>query len=667
MSRKRIDRAVQITRFATLAGGVITFILDVTANQLNALGKWVPWTVMAGGTAVFLVLWTLQHRWTDQGMDEDHALLPHVDELVGRDRAIEAVVDKARAHGVVVVHGPDGSGDSSVAIAAARRLVPHDAAHRYVDLRGERPNDIRSVRQHVLRTLGLETRIPGAQATAAVAHTLAGSGLVLVIDNVSDARQVTWVAHGVDGAHILIAGHIKTADLLDVADVPVQRLEPADALTLLRLQDAEAPPRRLARMRDRLLGVHRHSIDARINDEKDAAETLATYYLQLPRVAIQFGRWLARNPEERISAVLRALHEGEEVFDLQEIMRRRLEGLSPGGRRLLALLVTVPNVKFPDAAVAELAGTSVERASEHLGELADRYLVHLGASGSRVAEHAENLAESAPDRAVAKAHVRLAAHCATLAAAHAELLDTQEYAEAEKWFADQDVMLRELLGMPRPPRRAAPHLWEIAGALDLWFSREQRTPERRQVATNMRDRAEELGDTTAQGVALVRLAAIARRRRMIDHGRAFLSSAEELAPGSWRPQLKTEWALYHLAAGDVDAARNDLRRAQNARPQRDLYGRMTDLINLAVLDIRLDRHGSAAGSLEEAVVLAGRAGSTSGHAHALELMGIARRGQGQPAAAERAWSEAESLYQAIGDETGRARCERHRGAGDGRP
>src|SRR5581483_2902520 len=114
-----------------------------------------------------------------------------------------------------------------------------------------------------------------------------------------------------------------------------------------------------------------------------------------------------------------------------------------------------------------------------------------------------------------------------------------------------------------PSRRAASALWEIADALDRWFASERRSGERSEVAAAMEARAKEVGDATAEAIALIRQAAVARAEGQLNETRALLARVEAATQGRapWRPQLRTEWALYHAAEGDLDAAHNDILEA----------------------------------------------------------------------------------------------------------
>jgi predicted negative regulator of RcsB-dependent stress response len=312
--------------------------------------------------------------------------------------------------------------------------------------------------------------------------------------------------------------------------------------------------------------------------------------------------------------------------------------------------------------VAALGGISVEEADLHLAELSRRFVVHRSSSGSRVAGSAASLAEPVTPREAARVHTRLAAYYADLAGANAELLDGDHETDATRWFAIHDVTLLALLGVPKPPRRATAHLWEIGDALDRWFLREQRDRERTDVAEAMLARAIETGDGTAQAIAYIRMASAARSRGDVDEAQRLLAKAETLGRGRMPcfVQLKTEWAVCHADNGDLDAARNDLLLARRALPKRDREGRMINLIDLAGIEIKAERYDTAEDFLGRAVALAQEIGAVAYQAYARELTGIALYRQNHSGAAEDAWSDAEILYRSIGDETGRARCEEYR-------
>jgi hypothetical protein len=670
--RRRV-RVLRISQLALLVIGALSVTLDVA--QIGSTNLNQPW-LLAVAVLAFLVLLALELRKDEPPPPIDTSDLPHVDDLIGREAAVARVVEQVRAHGVVIVHGPSGIGTSSVAITAAR-LVPETPSPTplYVDLSKLRPKNDgparipllldrdRWMRMPVLRILGLDLRASGAEATWAIADKLRGTGTVLVIDNVGDVNEVSWIADGVPGAYIIIAGEVATDELAGVADVPVQGLPPRDALKLLcRQADGpaqERPASRWAWLRPVRPAPSANSIQARVMEERAAASELATTYLQHPRVAVLLGRWLAQKPGERLSDLLHALREsGGTVHEIEVIIRRTLEGTSPATRRVLARLVSAPEVEYPDTAVAAMCRMPVAEAGFHLAALSRRFLVHRTSSRSRVTPPGVKLADTIPPREVARVHRRLLAHYATLARTNAALLGTEEYTHAERWFGVHDVALLALLGVRARPKHAA----DIADALDAWFVHEKRDSERLDAAEALLACADRMADATGRAVARIRMAAVARGRYDLAEAQRQLTMVEDLESRRtpWRSQLKTEWALCHRAARDPEAAYEDVVRAQRARPRRDLDGRMTDLINLGAIEVEAELYDPAFSHLVDAIVLARDTGSIAGHAHALELMGIGQNAQKRMGDAEDAWSEAEKLYRSIGDRDGAGRCERSR-------
>jgi hypothetical protein len=674
--RRQIEVLAQVSGSTAIAGGVLGFVREVTANELSALGQWVPVIVMVAGLLIYLGLWSLRH-WSPVGSDDDGTSqvalpLPHVGELIGRDGDVDKTVAGARAHGVAVVHGPDGIGAGSVAIKAARELVPEEDRHRYVDLQGLAPDDGRRARIQVLRTLGVEPRLFESRSDRA-AELAEGAllGTVLVLDNVSGAAQVRWISHRVRGAYVIIAGDLPVDELPpEAARVEPQRLRARDALALLGAQDAARPPEAaLTRWWRRRRVAPDNSIARRINADPAHARRLADDYLQLPRVVIELGRWLARNREVSFEALLADLRQHEENFELNAILRRQLDGASAGALRLLALLAQAPGAEYSDDALGELTRLPRHRVSVLLAELAARFMVERTSSRYRLATQAAALADPVRPRARARALVRLAVHYAGLAAGHADALDAAgaegERREAKEWLETADVTLLRLLSMPAPPRAAAEHLWRIADVLDLWFAREQRPSDREAVAEVMAEQAQQLGDQAARAIAEVRLAAMARARGDLEEARHRLDrvTAGLRDKSPCRPQLHTEWALLQLELEDYEAARENVRLCRAARPPRDSHGKLTDLLNLAAIDIRDAEYDSAHGRLGHALDLAEALQDAGGEAHTLELRGIVHWYQRHPGGALADWERARTLYAGTGDSVGSARCARHRRTG----
>jgi hypothetical protein len=456
----------------------------------------------------------------------------------------------------------------------------------------------------------------------------------------------------------------------EAARVEPQRLRARDALALLGAQDAARPPEAaLTRWWRRRRVAPDNSIARRINADPAHARRLADDYLQLPRVVIELGRWLARNREVSFEALLADLRQHEENFELNAILRRQLDGASAGALRLLALLAQAPGAEYSDDALGELTRLPRHRVSVLLAELAARFMVERTSSRYRLATQAAALADPVRPRARARALVRLAVHYAGLAAGHADALDAAgaegERREAKEWLETADVTLLRLLSMPAPPRAAAEHLWRIADVLDLWFAREQRPSDREAVAEVMAEQAQQLGDQAARAIAEVRLAAMARARGDLEEARHRLDrvTAGLRDKSPCRPQLHTEWALLQLELEDYEAARENVRLCRAARPPRDSHGKLTDLLNLAAIDIRDAEYDSAHGRLGHALDLAEALQDAGGEAHTLELRGIVHWYQRHPGGALADWERARTLYAGTGDSVGSARCARHRRTG----
>lgn len=165
-------------------------------------------------------------------------LPPDVRHFTGRADAIAeltAVLTTDRA--VPVVSGMGGVGKTALAVHVAHRVADRFPDGRlYVDLRGlsERPADPRHVLDRLLRTLGLDD-IPDDHAERAALYRseLAGRRILVLLDNARDAAQVRDLLPGTDGSAALVTSRAQLADLPGVRLLPLDVLEPAEAVGLL--------------------------------------------------------------------------------------------------------------------------------------------------------------------------------------------------------------------------------------------------------------------------------------------------------------------------------------------------------------------------------------------------------------------------------------------------
>ena len=730
----RDRRAFWISAIAIVGSGLLDFLSNVLANYVHPTAGWFrhDWVLVLsaavsslgmGGLVWFGYRWLSAERSRrDSGPEPDAAqpgrAFPPAAGLIGRNVVVRATVARARRHGFAVVTGPAGIGASAVALRASWELAPTPDRQLYVDLRGS-AHGPESPRRAVIRVLRVIGTGPGAakdprQALATMAATLRGSGIVLLLDNVERAEQVAWIADGVPGAYVIACGDLPDRELPGGIDaIRVPPLGQQAALDLLARQDdgpmaaiarraVPGPVRamrrllsgRLAELAPRLLSGHlgspANTIRERIDADPGAAAELARSYLTLPRVAIDMGRWLAANPQVTLGALLHDLRGTEPSSELAFILRKQLDGTSPGARRLLALLSSAPATELPQAAIAALADTGFDRTGGYLAELASRSLVEWSRpSRCRVIPQArwltgppEQKTDPTERKAVARSHVRLTAYYAKLAVARGTVLESGRVLEsddvmlesagpvldsigpeAEEWLRSEDTALLELLTARRPPVSAARHLWQIAGVLDSWFAREHRPEDRWSAAQAMADAAAYLHDDTAHAVANLRMAAVAREEGDLTAAGQHLERADGLlGRGSpLRCQLHAAWAVYLMTVGDLDAAWDHLLRCRESRSPRDVRGRVADLVNQAAVEARLGRVEAARGTLNQAHALSERAPDLDGHAHAHELLGVAEWLSGHPHRASGEWRRALELYAQASDLTGQARCLQHLG------
>ncbi len=691
--RREADRRSLLASMTVLMG---EFLLDVLANSVHlpaGIGTWIrhhyDWGLPVAGLAlicciVFAVRLLSTERAGERaaagGQFQPGAAFPPLPPLAGRDGTVREVTARARPGGVVLVHGPAGIGVSAVAISAGRALAPGPAAQRYVDLRGQNPRSPENLRRSVIRVLSVIGIRPGSaqdprRATARLAETLRDTGIALILDNAERAEQISWLTQGVPGAYVIVAGDISLRDL--PADLPHVRVPPLGqdaALALLARQGESAaarPHHRFWSLRWWLRWLRPHtpanSVAQRVSASPAAAAELASGYLGFPRVAIEMGRWLAANPSVTLGMVLQDLRQ-DTGSELTFIVRRQLDGTSAGARRLLALFASTPVTELPLAATAAMADASVDKVADQLAELTGRSLVQWSRpSRCRITPEARQLAELPRPRAAARARTRLAAHLAGLASTHTEALEPGQSQraneQARQWLRTEDATLLNLLAAADPPPRAAPHLWQIAAALDAWFASEHRQEDRRSAAQAMADAAAQLHDDTAAAVAELRLAAIARERGDLTAAGQGLERVHRLlaAGGPWRNQFHTEAAVYYITTGDLDAARDHLLACRQGRPRRDAAGRIADLINQATLEISSGTLSAAHGTLVQALDVAEDASDPDAQAHAHELLGLVAWHGGHPHRAARTWERARDLYQQAGNDTGQARCLQHQG------
>ncbi|MFF9815036.1 ATP-binding protein [Streptomyces sp. NPDC014006] len=279
---------------------------------------------------------------------------------------------------VVTVHGAPGTGKTTLALRAARRLADRfPDGQLMVDLRGtdDTPPAPSELMVRVLKAFGVPDRDlakSGPQAHPALyRQVLADRRCLLVLDNARDEAQVRPLLPGAGRTLVLVTSRRMLTGLDGVHRLPLGRLDPAEAAAFLTA----------------LVG------EDRATAEPEALHEVARLCEHLPLALRVAGNWLAtrtgwslRRLTDRLAREERrldALSAGDirvtNAFDLS------YRQLTPDAARLFRRLSLVPGPDVGAACAARLTGQDLYDAEDTLEELveagllgttADRYRLH---------------------------------------------------------------------------------------------------------------------------------------------------------------------------------------------------------------------------------------------------------------------------------------------------
>jgi len=302
--------------------------------------------------------------------------------LVGRERQLAKLDTAAQPGSIVIICGKGGIGKTALAVAWSHaRSDRFPDGQLYVNLHGFSPGSPVPPMEAVggfLRALG----VPGEQvptgeqeATARLRTELAGSRMLMLLDNAAHAGQVRPLLPGGTSVTVLVTSRDRLSGLAathDAAQVALDSLEPGDAGGLLRrllperrLTDDEAAE--LAERCNRLPLALRIAA-ARLRDEPQLP--VRRYAAELKGGAGLVELAIAGDTDTAIRV----------TFDLSYMRLDRTQ------RRVFRRLALVPGGDFDFMAVARLAGMSRARAKEQLAGLVGAHLVDMVADG-RCAMH----------------------------------------------------------------------------------------------------------------------------------------------------------------------------------------------------------------------------------------------------------------------------------------
>ena len=320
--------------------------------------------------------------------------------LTGRDSDVEQLLDIAAAAGgkattvvVSAIDGMAGIGKTALAVHVGHLLAEQfPDGQLFVDLHahsaGTSPRDSGEALGQLLQALGLDPRAipPEVEERAkAFRNRLAGSRTLIVLDDAASEQQVRPLLPATAGCLVLVTSRNRLKALDDAHLLPLDVLDPGDAILLLR----------------------RHAGPGRIDDDAAAAriaELCGNLPLALRITAANLAHrrtWTLDHLEARLRAGLAdlaAFDDGDRqvraAFDLS------YQNLTAAQQAMFRLLGLIPGPDCDVHAAAALLDTGLNEADTLLQDLTDRSL----------------LAETAPGRY--RLHDLLREYARTLAVAH---------------------------------------------------------------------------------------------------------------------------------------------------------------------------------------------------------------------------------------------------------
>lgn len=315
--------AIAVVSAVPLAGTLIVRLVDNEALGRRALGVAVGVLCSAG----IATLWHRALRRRDRPRPdrrrEDYVepaeLPPVVAAFVGRKRELEQIVSVLAAHvgpdpAVVLIHGPDGIGKTSLAVLAARQIAdrypggslfinfsrrPWHANDSGPDLTNEQLLEA-AFTSGVLALRGPGEQLPPTpQARRAFYHERArqdgksgGRRLIIILDEVDDAHLVNELLPAHSGSAVIVTGReLLTGIRCPYREIELRPLGAPESLELLReLVDG--------RYGSRVTGEpeHAEAIVARTEGHPLAIHLVGTSLALRPHVPLDTLQQLHREP-----------------------------------------------------------------------------------------------------------------------------------------------------------------------------------------------------------------------------------------------------------------------------------------------------------------------------------------------------------------------------------
>jgi len=308
------------------------------------------------------------------GTAEPRHWLPRaIADFTGRRETVARLVAAAEsaqptATLVQVIDGMAGSGKTTLAVHVANRLAPrYPDGQLFIDLRGHSeglPLEPANALVTLLRQLGVPAgRIPPEldHRVALWRMELAGSRVIVVLDNAASSEQIVPLLPTAPGSLVLVTSRRRLAAFDGVPPQSLQVLAEADAIDLLA----------------RVAGPQR------VGAEPDPAAEVVRRCGYLPLAIRLAGARLAHRSGWRVADLARRLGQvwsiltelAAEDHSVAGAFALSYEPLPDPAKRMFRLLGLYPGEFFRSVTAAALTDLPLPKAEAIINELVDRHLV----------------------------------------------------------------------------------------------------------------------------------------------------------------------------------------------------------------------------------------------------------------------------------------------------
>ncbi|MGO9082419.1 MAG: ATP-binding protein [Streptosporangiaceae bacterium] len=583
---------------------------------------------------------------------------------------------------ISVIMGTAGVGKTALAVQWAHRVAGEfPDGQLYVNLRGydaSQPVSASDALAGFLRALGMagqEIPADADERAAAYRSALAGRRMLVVLDNARHVEQVRPLLPGSPTCVTVVTSRDTLAGL--IARDGAFHLE----LDLLPLPDA--------------VGLLRGLIGSRVDDDPDAAATLAGQSCRLP-LALRIAAELAVASPGAPLAVLAA-----ELADLQ----RRLDVLETGGDQHTAMRTVFswsyrhldsdvsrafrmaslhPGPDLDGYAAAALTGSALQPTSQQLQQLARAHLIQSTGPG-RYAMHdllrgyAHELAEAHDSEQEQRAalttlfdHYLHTAAIAMDAAFPAERSRRPAVppapATAVPVLADEAAALAwlaaDLACLVTVTVYTADHGWpghatRLSATLFRYLDTAGHFPEAITIHSHAARAARRVGDRGAEADSLIGVGLVdghqGRHQQATGHFEQALAGYQEAGDQVGQARALNYLGLVHLQHGWYEQAADRLQQALILfRMAGERTGEAYAVSNLGVIAARQGRYRQAADHQQQALALLQAMGNRHGEASIQVRLGIIALRQGRYPLAASQLQQALTRYSEIGDRQGAA-------------